>query len=124
MRTVTTPLTTKKAKTNKLVLGFVGIAATTVIGTAGLAAAQQTRNPNAPNPPSKAACVNYAQYGFKNRGQCVSWWERHNNPGHGHGYGGYGGNGAVANTASTNVNLNVKGNNNVISIVINYFFGN
>lgn len=120
MRTITNSLTTKKAKTNKLLLGFVGIAATTVIGTAGLAAAQQTKNPNAPNPPSKAACVDYAEYGFKNRGQCVSWWNQHNNPGHGYG----GGNSSVVtNTASTNVNLDVKGNNNVITVVINYIFG-
>lgn len=124
MRTITNSLTTKKAKTNKLVLGFVGIAATTVIGTAGLAAAAQpARNPNAPNPPSKAACVNFAQYGFKNHGQCVSWWEKHNNPAHG--YGGGGGNSSTTNnTVNSNVNLSVSGEHNVVSVVFNYFFGN
>lgn len=116
MRTVTDSLTTKKAKINKLVLGFVGIAATTVISTAGIAAAQQTREPNAPNPPSKAACADSAKYGFSNRGQCVSWWQHHNSPGHGYG-------GGSNNNVSTDVNLNVKGNNNVVSVVINYFFG-
>jgi hypothetical protein len=117
MRTVTESLTTKKARINKLVLGFVGIAATTVIGTAGVAAAQQTREPNAPNPPSKAACADFGRYGFGNHGQCTSWWQLHNKPGQGHGYGGGG-----HNNVSTDVNLNVKGNNNVVSVVINYFF--
>jgi hypothetical protein len=120
MQTITNSLTTKKAKINKLVLGFVGIAATTIIGTAGIAAAQQTRDLNMPNPPSKAACAEFSTYGFKNRGQCVSWWEHHNNPGHG--YGGGSGN-STTNNVSTNVDLDVKGDNNVISVVINYFFG-
>lgn len=121
MRTITNSLTTKKAKVNKLVVGFVGIAATTIIGTAGLAAAQQPRDPSAPNPPSKAACVNFAQYGFKNHGQCVSWWEQHNNPGHG--YGGGSGTTTNNNKVSTSLNMNVHGSNNVISVVINYIFG-
>jgi len=69
MRTVTSSLTTQKTHVNKLVLGFVGIAATTIIGTAGLAAAQTPRDPGAPNPPSKAACVDFHKYGFKNHGQ-------------------------------------------------------
>ncbi|HSX06771.1 MAG TPA: hypothetical protein VLG92_03560 [Candidatus Saccharimonadia bacterium] len=117
MQTVTRSLKDKKAKVNKLVLGFVGIAATTVIGTAGVAAAQQTNSPNALNPPSKAACAHYAQYGFKNHGQCVAWWEHHNNPAHG--YGGGGNN----NSVGTSVNVNVNGNNNVINVVIKYIFG-
>ncbi|HEY4161033.1 MAG TPA: hypothetical protein VGM08_03145 [Candidatus Saccharimonadales bacterium] len=122
MRTLTKSLTTKKAKTNKLVLGFVGIAATTIIGTAGVAAAQQTKDPNMPNPPSKAACANFAQYGFKNHGQCVSWWETHNNPGQGQGQGhGYGG--SSTNNVTTNVNVDPSGGHNVISVVVNYFFG-
>ncbi len=131
MRTVTKFLTTKKTIGNKLILGFVGIAATTVIGTAGLAAAQQTRDPNAPNPPSKAACADFAAFGFKNHGQCVSWWEQHNNPGHGYGgngngngNGGHGyGNGTTNNNVTTNVNLDVSGHDNVVSVVFNYFFG-
>jgi hypothetical protein len=116
MRTVTDSLKIKKAKFNGLVLGFVGIAATTVIGTAGVAAAQQTREPNAPNPPSKVACVDFAKYGFNNHGQCVSWWQLHNKAGHGYG-------GGSTNNVSTNVNLDVSGNHNVVSVVINYFFG-
>lgn len=119
MRTVTSILTSNKVRANKLILGFVGIAATTIIGTAGIAAAQPTKLPDTPNPPSKAACANFALYGFKNRGQCVSWWEHHNNPGNGNGGYGNGNNNSVA----TDLNLNVHGNNNVISIVINYFFG-
>ena len=116
MQTVTSFLATKRVKTNKLVLGFVGIAASTVIGTAGMAAAQQTTAPSVLSPPSKAACVNFAQFGFKNHGQCVSWWNQHNNPAHGYG-------GGNNNHVSTGVNVNVNGNNNVINIVINYFFG-
>jgi hypothetical protein len=117
MRTVTNTLRNKKANVNKLVLGFVGIAATTIIGTAGIAAAQQTNNPGPLNPPSKAACANFAKYGFKNRGQCVSWWELHHNPAHGYGGGG------TTETANTSVTVNVSGgSHNVISAVINYFF--
>jgi len=116
MRTITRSLKGKKTKVNRLVLGFVGIAATTVMGTAGMAAAQQTNSPNALTPPSKAACAHYAQYGFKNHGQCVAWWEHHNNPGHGYG----GGNG---NSVSTGVDVKVNGNNNIVTVVINYFFG-
>lgn len=124
MHTHNNTLTTNKRSMNKLVLGFVGIAATTVIGTAGIAAAaQQTRDQNAPNPPSKAACANFAQYGFRNHGQCVSWWETHNNPGHGYGYGG----GSVSTTTTNNVSTNIgnsqHGNNNVFSVVLHYFFG-
>src|SRR5882757_1591965 len=116
MRTATRSLTTKTNHVNKLVLGFVGIAATTIMGTAGIAAAQQTRNPNAPNPPSKAACADFAKYGFKNHGQCVSWWETHNNPGHGYG-------GGSNNNVNTNVNVDVKGNRNVVSVALSYIFG-
>jgi hypothetical protein len=128
MRTVTNSLTTKKTHTNKLLLGFVGIAVTTIMSTAGLASAQEIRDPSLPNPSSKAACAQFAQYGFKNRGQCVSWWEHHHNPGRGHGHGhGYGGGqgygGGNTNNVNTAVDLNVKGNNNVVSVVINYFFG-
>ncbi len=118
MRTQVRTLTTNnKRPINKLVLGFVGLAATTVIGTAGVAAAQPTRDPNAPNPPSKAACANYAQYGFKNHGQCVSWWETHNNPGHG-----YGGNGNN-NHVNANVDVAVNGNNNVVTVILKFLFG-
>lgn len=118
MQTITSILKTK-VRVNKLVLGFVGIAATTVIGTAGMAAAQETNAPNALNPPSKAACANFAQYGFRNHGQCVSWWEHHHNPAHGYGGGGNGN----GNNVSTGVNVNVNGNGNIIKVVINYFFG-
>ena len=121
MHTTTGSLTTNQRHINKLVLGFVGIAATTVIGTAGIAAAQQTRTPGAPNPPSKAACVDYAKYGFKNRGQCVSWWELHNNPGHGYGYGG---SAATTNNVNTTVSATQNGgSHNVVSVVLNYLFG-
>src|SRR6185437_941804 len=120
-RTTGSLTTNSKRHINKLVLGFVGIAATTVIGTAGIAAARPDRDPNAPNPPSKAACANFAQYGFKNRGQCVSWWELHNNPGHG-----YGGGSSVSTTNNVTTNMSATqngGSHNVISVVFHYVFG-
>lgn len=79
----TQSLATKRPMTKKVVAGFTAIAATAVIGSAGVAAA-------------------------------------HPMPHHMHGGNGYGGNG---NHVSTGVDVNVHGNNNVINIVINYFFG-
>ncbi len=118
MLETTRTLTTKSRHINKLVLGFVGIAATTVIGTAGIAAARPDRDPGAPNPPSKAACADFAKYGFKNHGQCVSWWETHNNPGHGYGYGN-----GNNNTVKTDVSMDISGNHNFVSVVLHYIFG-
>lgn len=115
MRTIASSFT-KKFRTNKLVLGFVGIAATTVIGTAGVAAAQQMGGTGGLTPPSKAACSSFAKYGFANKGQCVSWWELHNNPASGYG-------GGNNNTVNANVNVDVNGNNNVINVALNYIFG-
>lgn len=72
-------------KLHKLLLGFIGVAAAAVIGTAGVvAAAPSSSNDPLSTPSVVAFCkAHYKQLGFKNVGQCVS----HLN-GHGHGYGG------------------------------------
>lgn len=79
----TQSLATKRPFTKRVVTGFAAIAATAIIGSAGVAAAH-------PMGPRHAQGV------------------------------GYGGNG---NHVSTGVDVNVKGDHNVINIVINYFFG-
>lgn len=100
------PTATKKARTNKFVLGFAALAATAVVGTTGIAAAQTQ------NKPSKEQC---AAAGYSNYGQCVrEWAQNKNNPG-----GGYGGNNG--NTANVNLDLDVSGDGNVISIILNLF---
>jgi hypothetical protein len=109
----------KKGTRNKLVLGFAGAAAAAVIGSAGVAAA----HPLGPTVtlPSRAACANFKMYHFKNRGQCVKAYNQalKHHHGQGHGYG-YGNGGTKINTAVT---VNVNGDNNVVDVVVNYFFG-
>ena len=99
----------KKKRTNKLVLGFAALVASAVVGTTGLAAANSLGNSDKP---SKAQC---AAAGFKNYGQCVKQWAKHKGHGYGGGYGG--GNTSVA----ANVNVDIKGNNNVVQVIINFF---
>lgn len=75
--------TKEKGIANRLVLGFVATIAATMIGFAGIAAAQPT---NDNDRSSNSSVINnckehYQQLGYKNIGQCV----RHM---HGHGYGG------------------------------------
>jgi hypothetical protein len=112
-KTGATPARASVAK--RVAFGVAGVAAVAVIGSAGIAAAQTPGS----MPQHKTDCAHWQSYHFKNKGQCVAWWE-HNVAGHGgHGYG-YGGN--QFNT-TTNVNVNVNGNNNVISIAIHYIFG-
>lgn len=106
--------TSKATLSRKLLLGFAGASAAVVVGTAGIAAANPAQHPTQ-FPTSKADCVNWKTFGFKNRGQCVDWWEHH---GAGHGYGN--GNNNVVNT---DVNLDVSGNHNIISIVLHYILG-
>ena len=116
---VRTPTQTPKpraALTRKLLLGCAGVSAAAVVGTAGIAAASPDQHPTQ-FPVSKADCVHWKAFGFKNKGQCISWWE-HNGLGHGYGYGN--GNHNVVNTS---VNLDVSGNRNIISIAIHYIFG-
>jgi hypothetical protein len=70
---------------SKLVLGGLAIAASAIVGTAGVAAAQHTSDSSS-TPSVVAMCKkDFKQLGFKNTGDCVS----HEN-GHGHGYGGDG----------------------------------
>lgn len=94
-----------KAKTNKFVLGFAALAATAVVGTTGIAAAQTQ------NKPTKEQC---AAAGYTNYGQCVREWA-HTKPG-----GGYGGNN-VGNTTNVNLDAEVHGDGNVLSIILNLF---
>ena len=109
-------ITTKRtSRTKKIVLGFAGVTAAAVMGTAGVAAAQTAGNTGA-LPTSKADCVNWQSFNFKNHGQCVSWWEHQAHGGNGYGNGNN-------NTVNTDLNVDVSGNNNVINIALNYVFG-
>ena len=108
-------LTRKFVFGNKLMLGGVTVAASAIVGTAGLAAAQATNNSASPTPAAVAKCKqDFKQLGFKNVGQCVSSFEHQL-----HGYGGNGSN----NTVDTRVNVNVKGNNNFIETIMSFVFG-
>jgi hypothetical protein len=71
--------------------------------------------------PSKHDCD---RLGYKNYGQCVKEWAHDKNHGH-HGYGGNGNNHSGSNNnVSTNISVNQShSSHNVVSIVINYFFG-
>lgn len=98
---------TKKSLSKRLVLGFAALASAAVVGTAGLAGATADK-------PSKAACQ---RSGFSNYGQCVKEWAHDKNkPDSGYGGGNH-------NEVNTDVNVEVNGDNNVISIFINYVFG-
>jgi hypothetical protein len=81
--------TLKRLKGSKLVLGGIVIATSAIVGTAGIAAAEQT--PKVPFDQNKVLFCkyNYKKLGFKNVGQCISAF----NKGHGYGGNGYGGNG-------------------------------
>lgn len=104
-------VTTQKGKrSKKIMIGFAGLASAAVVSAAGFAGAT-------PNKPTKAQCE--AQ-GFRNHGQCVKDWAHNKpkpNPGNG-----YGGASSAVNT-DTSVDVEVNGDNNVIHVIINYFFG-
>jgi hypothetical protein len=108
----------------KLMFGAASAATVAIVGTAGIAAAAQGSDPK---PTSKADCVHFSDFGFKNRGQCVSWVEHHVlGHGYGHGYGDNskeGGDGNNDNHVATTVNLHMKGHHNFIQLFFNYFFG-
>lgn len=87
---------------NKLTLGFASLAAATIIGATGFAAAAT------PSKPTKAQC---AQMGYTNYGQCVSDWAKHKQKGNGYG----------GNTANVTLNVEQSGSNNVMSIILNLF---
>lgn len=99
----------------KLLLGFAGASAVAIVGSAGIAAAAQPTTSGNSMPDKVALCKQkFHELGFKNVGQCVSFFAHQK-----HGYGGNGSN----NTVNTDVNVNVKGNDNVIDLAINYIFG-
>jgi hypothetical protein len=97
----TLPTVKKKLGRNKLVMGFAALAATAVIGTTGIAAAAQ------PTKPTKEQCQ---AAGVMNYGQCVKAWAQQKQ---GNGYGG--------NNIDIDLGVDVKGDNNVINVIINIF---
>jgi hypothetical protein len=101
----TQPASGTKPKANKLVLGFAALAATAVIGTTGVAAAQVQSKP------TKEQCT---AAGYTNYGQCVRNWAHDKNKGSGYG-------GGNTNNGNVSLDLNVRGDNNVINIIINLF---
>jgi hypothetical protein len=108
--------------TKRLVMGILGASTVAIIGSAGMAAAATGQSVQPPA--SKADCkMHWQALGFKNQGQCISWWE-HNVAGHGYGYGGQSTVNSNNDTSiNTNANVNVKGNHNVVSFVVSYLFG-
>lgn len=101
----------KRKSPNKIVLGVAVMVATALVGLTGTANAQAARDPNAPNPPSKMACDDFARFGFKAQNYCEQWFANK-------AASGYGGGGS---TVSTNVNLVINGSNNVVNFVVNIF---
>ncbi|HLZ14467.1 MAG TPA: hypothetical protein VKQ34_00570 [Candidatus Saccharimonadales bacterium] len=94
----------------RLALSVAGLLSIAIMGSASVAAAQSP----APTPSSKQACMHdgWKHLGdgsktFKNQGQCVSWWEKHHNPGHGYGGSSVG--------IDNNVNVSITGNGNSVS---------
>jgi arabinogalactan endo-1,4-beta-galactosidase len=96
-----------KSTISKFVLGAASLMIVALIGITGVAGATQG------DKPSKEDCV---KAGFTNYGQCVKEWAQEKNNGN-NGYGG--GNNAI----HTNINVDQNGDNNVFSVIINYFFG-
>jgi hypothetical protein len=106
----------KMSLAKKLMLGFAGLTTAAVVGTAGVAAAQTSDNTGA-LPTSKAECKErWEDFGFRNQGQCIKWWNQQQHGGNGYGNGNN-------NQVDTTVNLDVSGDNNVIEIALNYVFG-
>lgn len=115
----------KMSLAKKLTLGFAGLTTAAVVGTAGVAAAQSSDNTGS-LPTSKADCARWNDFGFKNRGQCVKWWNQQQHGGNGYGNGNGNGNGqgnGNNNQVNTAVNLDVSGNNNVIEVALSYVLG-
>jgi hypothetical protein len=99
---------TMDSSKTKLTLATAALLATLIVSVSGVAGAASLTKP------SKADCV---AAGFKNYGQCVKEWAHNKN----HGHGGYGGSN---NTVKTNISVNQShASHNVVSIVLNYFFG-
>ena len=85
---------------NKIVLGFLVVAMTAILGTAGIVGATPD--------PAKEACKNggWQALGYKNQGQCIKDFNK-----------GYGGG------HNTNVSVVVNGNNNIVQVIINIIMG-
>lgn len=96
-----------KSTISKFVLGAASLMIVALVAITGVAGATQG------DKPSKQEC---ATAGFTNYGQCVKEWAQGKNKGNN----GYGGNN---NAIHTDVNVDQRGDNNVISVIINYFFG-
>jgi hypothetical protein len=106
---------TKTLKTlvgNKLAVGGIVIAISSIVGSAGIAAAAPASGHAPSMPANVAACKKLSP---EKVGPCVAAFARH------HGGHGYGGNGN-GNHINTNVNVHVNGNNNVVKVVVNYIF--
>ena len=133
----------KSRNPSKLVVGVMVAAMTAFVGLAGIANAASDK-------PTKEWCMQ--QHNYKNYGQCVKVWAHSHHHGGGYG-GGYGNNGngnghghdhdgddqgehnnsnghnnkggnvTVSGGVHGNVGVTVNGNNNVITIIINYLFG-
>ncbi|HKU18916.1 MAG TPA: hypothetical protein VJP80_06620 [Candidatus Saccharimonadales bacterium] len=101
--------------TKRLALAFAGASTVAIIGSAGVVAANPVGGQTLTIPNKDACKTQWHHFGFKNQGQCVSYWNKHHHHGNGGGHGYGGGN-------TTNVTVTVHGDNNVVSVVINYFF--
>lgn len=105
---------------SKFTIGFLTLAigtlvgATSVVNTAGAT--------NVPKPP--ATQENCKKGGweshtgedgkpFKNQGQCIKWFNQH----------GYGGNENGDINVGVDVNTDIKGNDNIVTNVVNFIFG-
>lgn len=82
-------LGTRLLPRNRMVLVGAAIASTAIVGSAGMAAAQQFNHHDDQGPPGivMKCKFDYKQLGYSNRGQCVSTLMHEQ---HGYGYGGNG----------------------------------
>lgn len=104
---IPTALSTKEGLSKKLIIGFTALASAALIGTVSMASAMNGNS----QPPGE-----FCQNGdYKNHGQCVKAWKHQQNK---PGYPG----GGDDKSVHLNVDADIEGDNNVINIVINYFF--
>lgn len=108
IRTPSSTKTSSQMLPKRLIVGFVALVSTAVIGVTSFAAASPAGKP------SKDQC---SAAGYSNYGQCVKGWAQ-SKPSSGYG----GGNG---NSVETNLNIEVgdDSDGNVFNIVFNYIFG-
>jgi len=113
------PILTTKGVGKNLVLGLIAMFSVAVVGLSGTTYATGGGDePTNGAPTSKEDCKHggWKKYGFKNQGQCIKWVNAH-------GYGGPGNGGGHSGDVSTWLDLDITGDDNVVNIVINYFFG-